>query len=166
MLFDTSYATCRRRGAPLCFTALGLLALGGCPSGPQNQGAEPIFPANYRATYTLVRDCRNSIEHGATIRVWVNPIGAQAYLADENPLPVGTIVVKEEFVGVDCSDDNELEFWSAMRKEAAGFDSQDADWRWQEVGADRKVRLDDKSTCIDCHRDPDCIARDYMCTVP
>lgn len=157
-----SRANARQRLLRPLAGAVGLFALSGCPTQP---GAQPIFPADYRATFTLVRDCRNSIEHGATIRVWVNDIGAAAYLANQSPLPVGTIVLKEEFVGTDCETDGELEFWSVMRKEAAGFDAEDADWRFQEVGApDRDVRLDSKVTCIDCHRE--CESRDYMCTEP
>ena len=128
---------------------------------------EPFFPANYREAFTEVRDCRNSIGHSATIRVYVNAIGVEAYLADANPLPVGTIVVKEEFGGTACSDDAELGFWRAMMKESAGFDPGDGDWRWQMVSApDRDVLLDTKATCIACHSSPDCVARDYMCTVP
>ncbi|MCH8243836.1 MAG: hypothetical protein IH897_14670, partial [Planctomycetes bacterium] len=81
-----------------------LLSLGcSMPSADDNDNdntsgsAEPFFPANYREAFTEVRDCRNSIGHTATIRVYVNAIGVEAYLADENPLPVGTVVVKEEF---------------------------------------------------------------------
>jgi len=60
-------------------------SLNGCP-------IEPIFPANYRDTYPLVRDCRFSIEHGGPmIRVWANPLSAQPYLDEDNPLPVGSI---------------------------------------------------------------------------
>ncbi len=129
--------------------------------------AEPFFPANYREAFTEVRDCRNSNGHSATIRVYVNAIGVEAYLANANPLPVGTIVIKEEFDGTSCSDDAELVFWRAMMKESAGFDPDDGDWRWQMVSApDRDVVLDTKASCIACHSSPDCVARDYMCTVP
>jgi hypothetical protein len=170
-MFRESTPAPGRRRLALSAGALALTALLGCPMQTQEPDPEPepepIFPANYRDTYTEVRDCRNSTEHGATIRVWVNDVGAAAYRADENPLPVGTIVVKEEFVGADCGDDDDLMFWSVMRKEAPGFDAADADWRFQEVGApNRNVRLDNKVTCIDCHREPDCVARDYMCTDP
>lgn len=133
-------------------------ALDGCP-------VEPIFPADYRSTYTEVRDCRFSIEHGGTmIRVLANPIGAGPYLDLESPLPAGSVVVKEEYGGVDCNDERELVRWRVMRKEAPGFDPEDGDWHWQWVDPDRTVRFDDKSTCIGCHRAPDCLERDYMCT--
>jgi len=125
----------------------------------------PIFPANYLATYTVVRDCRFSSEHGLVyVRVLANSIGAQPYLADANPLPVGSTIVKEEFSGADCNP-NSLVRWRAMRKEAPGFDAVDGDWHWQWVNADRSVLLNDKSTCIGCHTVPACLARDLMCTV-
>jgi len=125
----------------------------------------PIFPANYRATYTVVRDCRYSSEHGLVyIRVLANSVGAQPYLADANPLPVGSTIVKEEFSSADCNA-NSLLRWRVMRKEAAGFDPADGDWHWQWVNADRSVLLNDKSTCIGCHTVPACLARDHMCTV-
>ena len=143
-----------------------VLLSAGCPPTGVGDG-EPIFPANYRSTFIEVRDCRFSVEHAATIRVWVNSIGADAYLADENPLPVGTVVVKEEFEGGDCSNDAELTSWSVMRKETAGFDKQARDWRFQEVAApSRTVTINGKSTCIECHTDPGCLARDLMCTAP
>lgn len=133
-------------------------SLGGCP-------IEPIFPANYRDSYVIVRDCRLSIEHGAVmIRVWADPSSAQAYLDEANPLPVGAVIVKEEFEGVDCVTDEELIRWRPMRKEAPGFDPEDGDWAWQWVNKDRMVLLNDKATCINCHRHAECVARDYMCT--
>lgn len=134
-------------------------ALTGCP-------IEPIFPANYRDTFTEVRDCRFSVEHGAVmIRVLANDIGAAPYLRQENPLPVGSIIVKEEYDADDCSDPSTLVRWRPMRKEAPGFDSVDGDWSWQWVDAPaRTVRYNDKQTCIGCHRVDACLRRDYMCT--
>jgi hypothetical protein len=153
-------------------TSLLLALVVGCPTsggnnGDPNQADGAVFPADYRSKYTLVRDCRPSIEHAATIRVWVNDVGAQAYLNDESPLPVGTIVVKEEFAGATCDNDAELFQWSVMRKDVAGFDRSGDNWRWQEVSApDRTVRRNDKTTCIGCHDNDDCAVRDLMCTHP
>jgi hypothetical protein len=146
---------------------LGLACAGGTGNGGNGNGseAEPIFPANYRQTYTLVRDCRNSIEHGSTVRVYVNSIGADAYVAEENPLPVGTMVVKEEYFGVACTNDDELAVWSAMVKQESGFDPSAGDWRFQEVASpSRNVTIDTKTTCIECHSAAECVARDFMCT--
>jgi hypothetical protein len=135
-------------------------ALNGCPV----PAPTPVFPADYRDSYVEVRDCRFSIEHGGvSIRVLANDIGAAAYLANANPLPVGSIVVKEEFFGPDC-DDADLARWRVMRKESPGFDSEDGDWAWQWVDPDRSVRFNDKTTCIGCHDVPSCNVRDKMCT--
>lgn len=136
-------------------------ALNGCPP----MEPTPIFPANYRDTYTEVRDCRFSIEHGGvSIRVVANDIGAQPYLNEENPLPVGSIVIKEEYAGTTCDDEEDLIRWRVMGKESPGFDPEDGDWHWQWVETDRTVTFDDKSTCIGCHVSPECLSRDYMCT--
>jgi len=126
---------------------------------------EPIFPANYRDDYIEVRGCRLSIEHGGvSIRVFANDVSAGPYLDSANLLPVGSIVVKEEYDGQNCEEDGELVRWRVMRKEEPGFDPEDNDWHWQWVEPDRSVTFDDKSTCISCHRVQECVDRDYMCT--
>ncbi len=140
--------------------------LNGCP-------IEPIFPANYRDTFAVVRDCRLGIEHGGVmIRVLANSSALQPYLSLQDPLPLGTMVVKEEYSGTDCNLAN-LVSWSAMRKEAPGFDPVDGDWHWQRLPAPGStvqtcLRKDDcpgfTCTSSGCHRLPDCLARDYMCT--
>ncbi|GIW41420.1 MAG: hypothetical protein KatS3mg076_1997 [Candidatus Binatia bacterium] len=125
---------------------------------------EPVFPEDYRSTFVEVRDCRFSIEHGGvSVRVLANPIAVQAYLNETSPLPVGSVVVKEEFAGPDCTDEN-LVGWRAMRKEAPGFDPEDNDWHWQWLDAERRIRTEDKTPCVACHRAQDCLERDYMCT--
>ena len=137
-------------------------ASAGCPPPP-----EPIFPADYRLSFIEVRSCRIGNEHdGHAIRVLANPIAAAAYLAEQNPLPPGSIVVKEEFEGTSCSDGNNLARWSVMRKETAGFDSVDGDWHWQRLRTDGSLFIDGKATCVGCHRVPACRSRDYMCTEP
>lgn len=130
----------------------------------------PIFPADYRSTFVEVRDCRLSIEHGGVnIRVLASPDAARPYLDAADPLPVGSIIVKEEFDGPEC-DDGDLIRWRAMRKEEAGFDPEDGDWHWQWVETNFAVRIDRKDdpdpryNCIGCHVRPACLARDYMCT--
>ncbi len=130
---------------------------------------EPIFPANYRDTFTEVRDCRLAIEHnGAMIRVFTNDIATEPYRRNQNPLPVGSIVVKEEYEGLDCSNPAELRRWTAMRKEMPGFDAADGDWSWQRLDApSRTVTCNTKTcpgfVCVTCHRQPACLVRDYMC---
>lgn len=147
--------------------SLALLASHGGCEGPDSVPAQPIFPADYRTTFVEVRDCRLSNEHAATIRIWANDVGVAAYLARAAVLPEGSIIVKEEFEGLDCSNDAELAFWSVMKKEAAGFDADANDWRFQEISApNRAVTLDTKATCIRCHVEPECLMFDLMCAEP
>ena len=157
-----------RRAAVLAVGAAAAvaLALSACGKGPtkEENGADPVFPDDYLETFTEVRDCRFSSAHPGMIRVLVNGIGAGAYLAGENLLPTGTIVVKEVFDGTDCDDYGELGTWAAMRKEAPGFDPEDGDWHWQEVLPDRSVETDTKTSCIACHSRDECAGRDFMCT--
>lgn len=131
-------------------------------------GPEPVFPENYRETFTEVRNCRFSVEHGGfTIRVLANDIALQDYLNDAAQLPVGSIILKEEYGGPDCDDDTVLQQWRVMLKEAPGFDPNAGDWHWQRVLADgRQVVEDNKASCISCHSVPECFERDYQCTLP
>lgn len=131
-------------------------------------GPEPVFPENYRETFTEVRNCRFSVEHGGfTIRVLANDIALQDYLNDAAQLPVGSIILKEEYGGPDCNDDTVIEQWRVMRKEAPGFDPNAGDWHWQRVLANgRQVVEDNKASCISCHSVPECFDRDYQCTLP
>lgn len=160
---------------------LAVLSLGANCSGGgngntnDNDDIEPVFPADYESTFTVVRDCRPTIEHAAVtidgvivdyIRVLANDVAAQAYLNNENPLPVGSVIIKEGFSGTDCGQDSTLRNITAMLKEQPGFDADDGDWHWQTVAPDRRVTDDTKTTCISCHRRPECLARDYVCTVP
>jgi hypothetical protein len=162
-------------------------ALSGCPPAPTptvtigqptptpTLAIDPIFPADYRDTYIEVRNCRLGIEHGGVmIRVVANSIAAQPYQKLQNPLPVGSIVVKEEydFSATDCSDPSKIVSWSAMRKETPGFDPADGDWHWQRVSApSRGILCAAKDDCrgftctsVGCHAAPACLVRDYMCT--
>ncbi|HEU5311264.1 MAG TPA: cytochrome P460 family protein, partial [Candidatus Eisenbacteria bacterium] len=125
-----------------------------------------ILPSDYLSTYVEVRDCRFSLEHGGVyIRVLTNPEAAQLYRDDAEQLPVGTVVVKEEFSDGHC-EQNEIVRYRAMRKEAPGFDPEDGDWHWQFLTPRMEVAEDTKASCISCHRQPDCVRRDFMCTLP
>ncbi len=157
----------RRRLFSRSLGAVSLAGLLAACAGPPTDSIQPVFPDNYRETFAMVRDCRNSSAHPSTIRVYVNDIGSAAYLADADPLPEGTIVIKEAFTGTTCDTAAELGSWVAMLKRQAGYDPEDGDWQWQRVVApDRTVLTNDKTTCIECHRAAECLTRDYMCTEP
>ncbi|MBI4584508.1 MAG: cytochrome P460 family protein [Planctomycetes bacterium] len=130
------------------------------------EGPEPILPADYRSSYVEVRNCRFSLEHGGVyIRVLASPEAALKYLENANPLPVGSVIVKEEYSDDHC-EASELLRWRVMGKESPGFDPADGDWHWQWLTSRCEVVYDDKKTCIGCHLQSDCVRRDYMCTLP
>jgi hypothetical protein len=142
---------------------MGAITCSGDAAGPNNQ-AEPFFPLNFRQTYTLVRDCRFSIEHdGHNILVYTNPEAASAYLTGTYPFQQGTVIVKELYRDPNCSD---LFGYAAMRKSAPGTAPQSGDWEWQNVGSDGKVQSGvQPSSCISCHLN--CTeGRDLTCTDP
>ncbi len=134
-------------------------ALSGCPN-------VSIIPPNYAQTFIEVRDCRLSTEHeGYYIRVLTDAGAAQPYRENSPSLPVGSVVVKEEFTRSDCRSDS-LVRWSAMRKEPPGFDPTSRDWRWQRVLRDGTVVAEGGASCVGCHARPACAVRDFMCTEP
>lgn len=132
-----------------------------------NEGTAPVFPENYRESFTEVRNCRFSVEHaGFQIRVLANDVALAGYLSNQNPLPVGSILIKEEFGAPTCDDDTLLDQFRVMRKEEPGFDPTAGDWHFQRVLVDRQVVEDSKDSCIACHSVPECFERDFMCTLP
>lgn len=128
----------------------------------------PVFPDNYRETFVEVRDCRLTPPHdGLMVRVLVNEIARDAYLSNANPLPVGSVIIKEAFSGPDCADDARITQWWAMRKEPPGFDTTDGDWHWQLVLREPHIVFTDgKTNCIGCHSVAGCLERDHVCTPP
>lgn len=120
-----------------------------------------LFPADYQSTYVLVRPCRQTVRYGGGggVKVYINPESLDAYNALWNApdskarLPVGTVLVKEIHIGsIHCK--NPVSLWSAIKKEAAGYNPSDGDWRWQSVAADRTIREKedgDYPRCPVCH---------------
>jgi len=117
-----------------------------------------LFPSNFESTYTFVRDCRLSIDHGGkSMTVWASPEGAAAYRAGTYPLPVATVLVKKLHNDGACK---ELDGFVAMKKDATNA------WVWQETDAKGKVIGPDKpGKCITCH-DTCTEGRDSTCTDP
>ncbi len=135
-----------------------------------------LVPADYRTRFTVVRNCRVTFEHQSpngvpttpnitNIIVYVNPESAAAYNANANPLPAGTLVIKEEHSDPDCT---HMVAQSISHKEA-GFDPDHGDWHWQHVLADRTIDADgrvERCSNNSCHGVAECRARDWMCTQP
>jgi hypothetical protein len=144
---------------------VAILALSGCP-GPEESETEPLFPEDYAAEWTMVHDCRRSIEHDLTfVRIWADPTSVDTYTSREGELPEGSTLLKEEFGDAECSD---LIGWTVMMREA-GFAPAAGDWRWQRVRDDRFVTSDGSlPECFLCHehcgQPPD--GFDWTCVIP
>lgn len=142
----------RRPSAPCVVASLvAALAVPGCaddaPSGP-----EPSFPADYLATYTEVRDCRNSIEHELSrVRVLADTAALGPYQGRDADFPVGSVVLKVEHDGSDTDCSGEPVRWTVMTRLAAGSSPETLDWYWQEVSASRRVTSENEARCVGCH---------------
>ncbi len=145
---------------PLLSVSL-LLALGCAEEGDPT--TPPLYPVDFAATYTEVRDCRPTNDHGfgSFIRVYANPEAAAAYTAGSYPFAVGTTLVKGIYVDERCT---ELESVSAMKKVGAAENSASA-WEWQETAPSGAPLADRKKLCTSCHTS--CTeGRDMACTDP
>jgi hypothetical protein len=127
--------------------------------------AEPVFPADYAASYVEVRGCRGSSDHELNnIRVLADPAAMGPYLARDADFPAGAVVLKEEYDFADDACAGPIVQWTVMRRDAAGPQG----WRWQEVDADRDVVSEDDGRCTSCHATCGVPPDGYLgtCTVP
>jgi Cytochrome P460 len=137
---------------------IALAALAGC-------GDDPLFPDDYAATYTEVRDCRISADHDLHhIRVLADPDALAPYRDRIGEFPVDSIVLKEEYDFADDCQGPILE-WTVMQKTDSPAR---LGWTWQRVDADRSIKSDNSSLCSNCHSNctPDENGFDSTCAVP
>lgn len=157
----------RASPAPGALCAL-LFVLAGCDgSGPPSP--EPLFPADYAATYTEVRACRTGAEHELNvIRVLASPAAMDPYTNRDQPFPEGAILVKEEYDFTDTTCEGPIHRWTVMSRLAEGSSPATLDWRWQTVGAEREVLDEDEASCHGCHAGctPEMGGYEGTCTVP
>lgn len=150
----------------VALVGVALLALGpACApgSGPHDGGEdagpppEPVFPADYQASYIEARNCRPSHEHDLRyIRVFVEPQAFGVYQTYQGDYPVGSTLVKPEYDDEGCQS---LLGYSAMQKLAPGALPLGGDWLWQKLDADRAVMEEGAPIrCVDCHQ--------YHCSPP
>ena len=147
--------------------ALAALACAREPVEPMDGQAGPgpsLLPADY-AHFATVRDCRLSIDHDlARIVIKVAPELAGRYEVGPYPFPAGTLIVKEEYGDSACTD---LQGWTLMHKQPAGYDDRLGDWRWQRLDPRGAVLEDGRlPRCASCHADSACRARDFACAEP
>lgn len=138
----------------------------GCGDG--TSGPDPVFPEDYASTYTEVRDCRaNGGSHDFNrIRVLAGPSALAPYRDREEPFPVGSVVLKEEYDPNDLDCAGEIVQWSAMERLPEGNEDT-LSWRWQQVDVSGTVMSENSERCIGCHAGcapPD--GYENTCTVP
>lgn len=150
---------------PLLF-ALACIAASGCAD---DGGGGPVFPEDYLATYTEVRDCRQSGDHDLNrIRVLAGPNAVDAYVNRDQPFPVGAVVLKEEYDFADSTCSGAIKQWTVMQKREANSAPEQLDWFWQRVDSERNVVGEDTPRCYGCHTGctPAMGGYDHTCTVP
>ena len=124
---------------------------------------ERIFPADYEETFDEVSPCHPTPSHGgAHTRTFANDAAVEAYSTTAGPFPLGSIVVKVEYSAPGCAEED-LTGWAAIQKDVPGSNSDAGDWRWQLVLRDIGVLHNDEATCIGCHGEAQCVARDFTC---
>jgi hypothetical protein len=128
---------------------------------------EPIFAADYAATFVEVRDCRQSIDHDVRpIRIVADPAALVPYRDRAVVFPEGAVVLKEEYAMADPDCAAEPIEWTVMRRLASAT-TEDLGWEWQRVDAERNVTENEARACAGCHED--CVPPDGYegtCAVP
>ncbi len=151
--------------ATLLFGCAVVLSIGtACSPAPTPPASiEPLWPADYAASYTQVRPCRRSIDHDlGYVTIHANPSSNEAYAKRDAPFPVGSTILKVEYDDEECTT---LRGFTVMLREPAGYDPGFGDWHWQKADAARTVFLDGKRSmppanpptaidrCARCHDD-------------
>lgn len=145
----------------------------GCGDGETDPepdpGPEPAFPADYAASYTEVRDCRQSGDHDLNIiRILADPAALGPYVDRDQPFPEGAVVLKEEYEFDDMTCEGPIKQWTVMVRLADGENAEQLDWHWQKVDAERQVATENEPKCYGCHTGctPAADGYEYTCAVP
>ncbi len=127
-----------------------LLALAACNGGGTED--QPFFPADYLTTYTEVRNCRQSGDHDLNfVRILTDGPSTGPYQGRIDPIPVGGVVVKEEYEFGDSTCSGDIKQWTVMKRLESGSSPVTLDWTWQQVDLDRNVVGVDTPRCYGCH---------------
>lgn len=114
----------------------------------------PDFPADYKSSYTEVRNCRLSIDHdGEYVRVLASPSALAPYMNRTDPFPDGAVVVKEQYARTDSTCSGAIQDYSVMMRVENGTAPLLPQWDWQHVDANRNVLSEDIKRCTSCHAD-------------
>jgi len=146
------------------FLGCAFSLLSACSSRSNDQSV--VFPADYAARYTEVRNCRGPsvAHHNEYIRVVASPEALMPYMNRTDPFAVGAVVLKEQYGSTDKDCSGPIVEYSAMVRLATGSDLNALDWTWQADSGDREVLSDDVKTCISCHSNCDGQSGGYLAT--
>lgn len=108
-----------------------------CPQWPNHEGMQP-----------------GQSPHGRYHRIFISPELRAALPIKEGEVPVGSIIVKENY-----SPDKKLAAFTLMAK-VEGYDDKNNDWFWAKYDAKGNVQAEGKlKKCADCHVSS---ANDYL----
>ena len=125
-----------------------------CSSDDAQPTEDPVFPADYAATYQEVRNCRFSLDHDLQqIRVIAAPDALATYTSRSVEFPVGATLLKELYDGGDMDCTGPIIGFAVMQKAEPGSMPETNDWTWQHVTPERKVATEDVQRCVSCHTD-------------
>jgi hypothetical protein len=97
--------------------------------------------------------------HGMLLTTYVNKPALGAIKGKKATLPVGSIVVKENYMP-----DKKLGAYTVMYK-VAGYNPEAGDWFWAKYQPDGKIEMEGKADmCIGCHAQAK--GNDYLMTLP
>lgn len=120
--------------------------------GTDVQPEPALWPTDYASTYTEVRNCRMSLEHGTVnIRVLASPDALMPYTTRMAAFPTDAILLKEEYAESDLSCAGPIKFWTVMQKLPDDSSTPTLDWHWQKTDGKRNVTMNNDETCIACH---------------
>jgi hypothetical protein len=130
---------------------------GGPDAAPPDAAPDPLFPVDYRSSWTQVRDCRSSSSHDFHyILIWADPDAASPYLDRDADFPVGSVVLKEEYDLGDTECSGDIVQWALMKRlEPGSAPLEQLDWFWQKVDENRQVVSQNDARCFGCHDDCD-----------
>jgi hypothetical protein len=142
-----------------CLAGLTIAAAPGCSGGDDDGGdaGRFEFPEDYLDTYTMARDCRKSGSHDLHyIVVWTDPDATGPYIDRDAPIPVGSIILKEEYDFADTTCEEGIVRWSAMKRLPAGeAPDEHLDNYWERFDIDGDIASENDSRCWGCHDDCD-----------
>lgn len=133
---------------------LGVLIVAvACAGGCSGQAAQSVvFGADYRSSYTEVRNCRASADHDLDyIRVLASPTALDPYRNRQTDFPIDAVVLKEQYDPADSTCSGPITLWTVMRRVPTGSSPSTLDWQWQQVSPDRHVTQENGIGCISCH---------------